>query len=269
MGAEVAWLEPEAIPGLEPHVARDMAGALYFPNDLMVDARRATMTLHRMAAAAGATLMEGMGDLRLITAGDAVTGVRGRFREYFAEAVVVAAGAWTPLLLEPLGLRVGIRPRKGHVLVVEAGPPLFRTPIMNVGYAATVESRAEDLQVGLVLEGTRHGTTLVGATREYAGYDRTVNPAAVGKLARNAVRHVPALAGRRVIRTYAGLRPASDDRHPFIGPHRGRRGLYIASGHEGSGITLSLGTGRMIADMIAGRETFMDPVPFDPGRQKT
>ena len=266
IGSEVEMLGPEEVVRLEPQVARDLTGALYFPNDLMVDARRATMTLHRLAVAAGAKLMEGLGDLRLITAGDAVKGVRGRYREYEADAVIVAAGAWTPLLLEPLGLRVGIRPRKGHILSVDQGPPLFRTPLMNVGYAATVESRDEALQVGLVLEGTQHGTTLVGATREYVGYDRGINPLAVGKLARHAVRYLPALAERRIIRTYAGLRPASDDRRPFIGPHRAFRGLYLASGHEGSGITLSPGTGRMVADMIAGRETFMDPAPFDPAR---
>lgn len=264
--SEVTWLEPEEISRLEPNVARDLAGALYFPNDLMVDARRATMTLHHRAVSAGARLLDGLGDLRVIAEGDAVKGVAGPGVEYRADCVVVAAGAWTPLVLKPLGIEVGIRPRKGHILVVEKGPQLFRIPLMDTGYVATVESRAEDLQVGLILEGTMHGSILVGASREYVGYDRTINPVAIARLARNMVRFLPALAQRRIIRTYAGLRPASDDRRPFIGPHRAYRGLYVAAGHEGAGITLSLATGRMIADMIVGRETFMDPASFDPAR---
>ena len=264
--SEVTWLEPEEISRLEPNVARDLAGALYFPNDLMVDARRATMTLHHRAVSAGARLLDGLGDLRVIAEGDAVKGGAGPGVEYRADCVVVAAGAWTPLVLKPLGIEVGIRPRKGHILVVEKGPQLFRIPLMDTGYVATVESRAEDLQVGLILEGTMHGSILVGASREYVGYDRTINPVAIARLARNMVRFLPALAQRRIIRTYAGLRPASDDRRPFIGPHRAYRGLYVAAGHEGAGITLSLATGRMIADMIVGRETFMDPASFDPAR---
>jgi len=264
--SEVEWLEPEEIPRLEPNVARDLAGALYFPNDLMVDARRATMTLHRRGVDAGARLLDGLGDLRVIAEGGAVKGVAGRDGEYRAGCVVVAAGAWTPLVLKPLGIEVGIRPRKGHILVVEKGPQLFRIPLMDTGYVATVESRAEDLQVGLILEGTMHGSVLVGASREYVGYDRSINPVAIARLARNMVRFLPALSQRRIIRTYAGLRPASDDRRPFIGPHGAYRGLYVAAGHEGAGITLSLATGRMIADMITGRETFMDPTPFDPAR---
>ena len=266
VASEVEWMEPGDIPRLEPNLAKDLAGALYFPNDLMVDARRATMAIHHRAVAEGARLVDGLGDLRLIVEGDQVRGVEGRGGEYRADHVVVATGTWTPLLLRGLGIEIGIRPRRGHILVVEKGPLLFRTPLMDTGYVGTVESRSEELQIGLILEQTIHGSILVGASREFAGYDLSINPEALAGLARNMVRFVPGLADRRIIRTYTGLRPASDDRRPFIGPHRALRGLHVASGHEGAGITLSLGTGRMLADMLMGRPTFMNPSPFDPAR---
>jgi glycine/D-amino acid oxidase-like deaminating enzyme len=80
---------------------------------------------------------------------------------------------------------------------------------------------------------------------------------------------MPALAGVSVIRTWTGFRPATPDKRPLIGSWPSVPGLWIAAGHEGLGITTSLGTARMLADMITGKQPAIDPTPFAPSRVGT
>jgi glycine/D-amino acid oxidase-like deaminating enzyme len=77
---------------------------------------------------------------------------------------------------------------------------------------------------------------------------------------------MPRLAELSVLRVWTGFRPASRDNLPFIGRWQGIGGLWIAAGHEGLGITTSLATGELLADLIVGAEPAIDPAPFDPMR---
>jgi glycine/D-amino acid oxidase-like deaminating enzyme len=75
---------------------------------------------------------------------------------------------------------------------------------------------------------------------------------------------LPSLARLSVIRTWTGFRAATADRLPLIGACPGRDRVYLATGHEGLGITTSLGTARLVADLIAGRQPAIDPAPYQP-----
>jgi glycine/D-amino acid oxidase-like deaminating enzyme len=77
---------------------------------------------------------------------------------------------------------------------------------------------------------------------------------------------MPALAWLSAIRTWTGFRPSTPDNLPLIGPVDGAPGLFVAAGHEGLGITTSLGTARLVADAILGRASAIDPKPYLPTR---
>jgi glycine/D-amino acid oxidase-like deaminating enzyme len=138
------------------------------------------------------------------------------------------------------------------VLVATKLPGLIHHPLLEGGYVSTVQTAAEGLQVALAAEPTASGTLLLGSSREFVGYDRTVSLDVIRAIAGRAVRFLPSLAGKPVIRSYAGLRPWSPDHLPAIGPVAGVPGFYVATGHEGAGICLAPITGQLIAAWITG-----------------
>jgi glycine/D-amino acid oxidase-like deaminating enzyme len=107
---------------------------------------------------------------------------------------------------------------------------------------------------------------LIGSSRELIGWQEGVNRRVLRRMLERAVRFMPALARLAVVRTWTGFRPATPDKLPLIGRWDPVDGLWIAAGHEGLGITTSLGTAKLVADLILGRTTSLDPAPFAPTR---
>jgi glycine/D-amino acid oxidase-like deaminating enzyme len=81
-----------------------------------------------------------------------------------------------------------------------------------------------------------------------------------------ALEYMPGLAELSVIRTWTGFRAATPDNLPIIGPVPDRRGVYLATGHEGLGITTSMGTAELIAAAVTGRQPAISPVPYSVER---
>ena len=93
-----------------------------------------------------------------------------------------------------------------------------------------------------------------------------MNRRVLRKMLRRAVHFLPDLARLATVRAWTGFRPATPDRLPYVGRWEEIPGLWVAAGHEGLGITSALGTGALLAVLIAGRDPALDPAPFDPGR---
>jgi glycine/D-amino acid oxidase-like deaminating enzyme len=110
------------------------------------------------------------------------------------------------------------------------------------------------------------GSCLIGSTRQFRGMDRTLNRELLHRSLSRAARYAPALRDLPIVRTWVGLRPYSLDQLPLIGPWPELDGLWIASGHEGLGISLAPITGRLLAQQIAGRPCDVDPLPYLPAR---
>jgi D-hydroxyproline dehydrogenase subunit beta len=110
------------------------------------------------------------------------------------------------------------------------------------------------------------GQLLIGSSRELAGWDRRLNRRLARRMIGRALDYLPGLGAAAVLRTWIGFRPATFDNLPLIGAWPHAAGVWIASGHEGLGITTSLATGRLLADLVAGRQPPIDPAPFAPGR---
>jgi glycine/D-amino acid oxidase-like deaminating enzyme len=266
-----AGVESVAVPAdelleHEPNLARDLAGGHLYPQDMQLQPMLAAAALLRLARGAGATVLPGEAVTGLLRSGDRVTGVRTAGRELPAGAVVNAAGTWAGEVAALAGAAVPVAPRRGFVLVTEPLPRVVRHKVYYADYVADVASDSAALQTSPVVEGTRSGTVLIGATRERVGFDRSWSPEAVRVLAAGAQQLFPFLADVSVLRAYRGFRPYCPDHLPVIGPDPRAPGLWHACGHEGAGIGLAAATGRLVAQSLAGEPPALSLHPFRPER---
>jgi D-hydroxyproline dehydrogenase subunit beta len=261
-------LDADALRREEPHAAHDLPGGALYPGDAQLEPRLATSALVRAAVAHGAELVTDVPVERLLRGPDGrATGVQTRRGRVDADAVVVAAGVWTPTLLETAGLSVPVTPRKGQIVVLERSPVRFARKLSEAGYVAAVEAGADAaLQVAMVVESTPSGTTLLGSSRQQVGFDQAVELSVAGAIARRAARFFPVLRDARALRVYAGLRPLTPDHLPIIGGFAEAPNVCVATGHEGAGIGLAPATGELVAAWHTGAAP---PVPlawFSPDR---
>lgn len=251
----------------EPHLAHDLSGGVLYPQDLQVQPVLATAALLAEARRAGARVVTGE-EVRGATHGrdGRVTAVLTDRATYDCGTVVNAAGTWGETVGERLGGPVPVLPRRGIILVTEPLPRVVRHKVYSADYVGNVASDDAGLETSAVVEGTRGGTVLIGASRERVGFDRSLSVDVVARLARQAVRLFPFLRDVRLMRTYAGFRPFCPDHLPVIGPDPRVPGLLHACGHEGAGIGLAAATGRIVTDLVTGAEPLLDPTPFAPAR---
>lgn len=263
-GVPTQSVDRQGLRSLEPLLAPDLAGGIYFPEDANLDPRKATLALLSAAQRAGLTLhpYSPVTAIRRPSRGDGgVITVICPSIEISTETVVCAAGVWSGQVAHMVGVDLPVKPRKGHVLVTARCPYPVRHALLEGAYSTTVQSGTEDLQVALVAEMTLDGNLLLGSSRQFSGFDRAVSLDVLRAIAARAVRFLPALSTLPVIRSYAGLRPWSPDHKPLIGPWEAVPGFYVATGHEGAGIGLAPITGQLITKWITGAE--LPPVAGD------
>ncbi|MFC6936785.1 NAD(P)/FAD-dependent oxidoreductase [Actinomadura yumaensis] len=265
-GVATETLDAAALAAAEPYATRDFALAVRYPQDAQVQPSGAAAALLADALRAGAVLRTGCEVLGAETAGGRITGVRTSTGTIGADAVVNAAGPWAGETSRRLGAPVDVRPRRGEVLVTAPMPPTVFHKVYDADYVGAVGSGAGDLQASAVVESTRAGTILLGSSRRRVGFDERIRPDVLAVIAAKALRLFPSLAGVPVMRAYGGFRPYVPDHLPVIGADPRLPGLWHATGHEGAGIGLSVGTARILADLILGREPEIDAEPFRADR---
>ncbi|WP_405186860.1 FAD-binding oxidoreductase [Streptomyces anulatus] len=243
----------ERVGELEPHAAPGLPGGVHYPQDAQVQPVLAAAGLLRAAVRHGARTHTGEVVAAVTGTDGRITGVRTADGTVLpADAVVNAAGTWGGEVGRRLGAPVEILPRRGFVLVTEPLPPMIRHKVYSADYVANVASSDEGLETSCVVEGTRAGTILIGASRERVGFDTSMNPAVVARLAAQACRLFPFLRGVHLIRAYRGFRPYCPDHLPVIGPDPRVPGVVHACGHEGAGIGLAPGTGALVTAQLLG-----------------
>ncbi|MFM9592033.1 NAD(P)/FAD-dependent oxidoreductase [Streptomyces scabiei] len=263
-GVDAVSVPADRLPDLEPRLAPGLAGGVHYPQDAQV---MPTLAAARLLRASGARLLTGRTVTEVRRSPDgAVRGVRTDRGDVHAPAVVNAAGTWGGELAALAGVTLPVLPRRGFVIVTEPLPPWVRHKVYAADYVADVASDSAALQTSPVVEGTAAGPVLIGASRERVGFDRSFSLPAVRALAAGATRLFPFLEEVRAMRTYTGFRPYMPDHLPAIGPDPRAPGLFHACGHEGAGIGLATGTGRLIAQVLGGGPPELDLGPFRPDR---
>jgi D-amino-acid dehydrogenase len=250
---DVTLLTGGSAQGMFPPL-RDDLPAVHIAGGARVDGRRLRDALCRAAVRYGATRRTGTA--ALVRVGDRITGVDVDGQRIDADTVVVAAGAWCPDLLEPVGVRVAVTPQRGQI--VHLGLPDTDTSRWPVILPPT----------SLYLLAFDGGRVVVGATRETgAGFDHRLTAAGLAEVLTEALRTAPGLADATVLETRIGFRPAGPDILPLLGTAAGLDGLVVATGLGASGLTLGPHVGRLAADLALRRDPGTDLSPFDPLRR--
>jgi glycine/D-amino acid oxidase-like deaminating enzyme len=236
----------------EPNLRAALAGALEVPGDSVVAPTVVAAWLLDQACALGATVVRG----EVVSACDGAVRLRdGRVIE--GRVIVLATGADAATLVPGLPLRR----RKGHLLLTSAYPGYVRRQVVELGYLHSAHGDEAD-SVAFNVQPRANGQLLVGSSRQYVE-DEGVDPRVLETMLARATEYLPALGSLTIERSWAGFRGATPDHLPLIGP---AAGLYLATGHEGLGITTSLATAELLVDWLLGRVGALAPEPYLPGR---
>lgn len=255
-GVEADVLSEAELLEAEPNLRPGLAGALRVPGDRVLYPPAAARWLLERSAARGVSRRA----VEAIAIGPRY--VETRTGRLSAGAVVNAAGAAAPLLTPGLP----IAPRKGHLVITDRYPGFCRHQLVELGYLKSAHSPTPE-SVAFNLQPRSTGQMLLGSSREFVGFDASINRRLLARMVGRAIEFAPAVAGLSAIRAWVGFRPATPDNLPLIGRWEETPGLFVAAGHEGLGITLAPATGRLIADAILGRASAIDPSPYAPTRR--
>lgn len=253
-GVAVEVLDARQLAEEEPHLRTGLAGGLLVPGDSVVYPPVAAEWLLRQC---GATVRVGVSVTALTDDGVELTDGT----VLAAGAVVNAAGAGAGRLTPGLP----VAPRKGHLVITDRYPGFVRHQLIELGYLKSAHSSSGD-SVAFNAQPRKTGQVLIGSSRQYGVEDSGVDRPILSRMLARAAEYMPEITELTAIRTWTGFRAATPDKLPLIGPVPGSRRQWLATGHEGLGITTSFGTGRLLVDLLTGRPAAIPADPYLPGR---
>jgi glycine/D-amino acid oxidase-like deaminating enzyme len=257
LGVATEVLDWQQLKRLEPNLREGMVGGLLVPEDGVLYPPCAAEFLMNRAQQHGADLHLGasvaqIGQGRIIL---------NDSREFSAEIVVNAAGASAAELTPG----IAIMKRKGHLVITDRYPGFLRHQLVELGYLKSAHSVSTD-SVAFNVQPRRTGQILIGSSRQFGEENRGVDSNIVSRMLRRAQQFMPGLGTMSAVRTWTGFRAATPDKLPLIGRWPGDKSLFLATGHEGLGITTSLGTARILVDQITGAKPAIPIEPYLPSR---
>ncbi|MGD9561536.1 MAG: NAD(P)/FAD-dependent oxidoreductase [Pyrinomonadaceae bacterium] len=253
-------LDAKSLREAEPNLATGLAGGLLVEGDSVVYQIGANRYLIDKAIDRGAELRIGSPATRIFEGGvDLANG-----ETINAGHVINAAGS-SAAALSP---QLRIVKRKGHLVITERYAGFIRRQLIELGYLRSAHGRAAD-SVAFNVQPRKTGQLLLGSSRQFGVETNEVDPRIVRRMAERAFEYMPRLRKLSVIRTWTGFRPATPDNLPYIGKIPGFEKVYAAAGHEGLGITTSLGTAELLAAEILDRLPPISPEPYSPSRSIT
>lgn len=264
-GVQTKRVGASEIQELEPFISKAIQNGVHYPQDAQCQPMLAAAHILRQLQRRGLEFIGHQEVLKIERKSENLT-VRTSTLEIKSDFVVNAAGTWAGEIARLAGSELPIMPRRGFILVTAPLPKYVNHKVYDSDYVDNVASSDADLQTSTVIEGTQSGTILIGASRERVGFDKSISVSVIQRLARQATSLFPVLAGAQLLRVYNGFRPYSPDHLPVIGADSLIPGLYHCAGHEGAGIGLSAGSGKVIAQLIKNETPIVNPEPFSPAR---
>ena len=265
-GVATQKLDHSSLHDLEPYLDPKYHSGVYYPQDAQCQPMLAAAHVIRTVVARGGAFISQAKVAKINVREGRVAGIETSQGNFTAPIIVNATGTWAGELAKMAGSHLPIAPRKGFILVTEPTKKYVFHKVYDSDYVANVASSDADLQTSTVVEGTRAGTILIGASRERVGFDSSMNYEILRRLAAQATSLFPVLRDVQLLRAYRGFRPYAPDHLPVIGEDATVKGLWHSAGHEGAGIGLAPGSAALITDAILGRNQFMDASPFSPAR---
>ncbi|MFN7937195.1 MAG: FAD-dependent oxidoreductase [Bryobacteraceae bacterium] len=250
-GVRAEILDAQSLREAEPALREGLAGGLFVRDDSVI-----------YAPCAAAWFLQGVqlrrGRVVAVTDG----GVRLEDGSSLSCDLVVCAGGASSSELFP---QLDVRPRKGHLAITDRYPGYVRHQLVELGYLKSAHGHSTE-SVAFNVQPRKTGQLLIGSSRQYGVTSSAVDRPLLDRMLRRALEYIPGLAQLSVIRTWTGFRPSTPDNMPAIGLCPGRENVWFATGHEGLGITTSLGTAHLLVDLVAHRTPAIEARPFAPER---
>ncbi|MEJ6004069.1 FAD-dependent oxidoreductase [Paucibacter sp. AS339] len=246
--AQLAHAEPMLRPGL--------SGALHVPADARVYPPK---VVARWLEEARAHIITGE-----VISFDGASVSLSDGRQLWGAMTVLCAGLASQRWL-PEGW---LLPKKGHLAITQRGPQAVHHQLVELGYIKKAHVLDADT-VSFNVQPRPGGQLFIGSSRQLGAQacaDRALDPLMLKQMLGLACDYMPALAELSLLRCWTGVRPASRDGQPLIGAHPELPRVWLACGHEGLGITTSLATAELLAELALGHSTTLDPGAFSPAR---
>ena len=254
LGMDAQVLDAKAVAALEPGVSLDVAGGVFYPLDAHVTPDRFHAALTRRVAEKGGVFLwnaESRGfthDSRRIRA---VATTQGDIQ---GDEFLVAAGAYSSALVAPLGIGLPLQPGKGYSLTMPKPPEMPTRPLL-----------LQEVRVAIT---PMNGSLRFGGTLELGAWGPEINPPRIRGIVRSALKHLTAFREDHFqgLTAWSGLRPCSPDGLPYVGRFRRFENLSVAAGHAMMGLSMSLITGRVVAQILSDGQPAYDLTLLDPDR---
>lgn len=265
-GYDMKMVSKEELPDIEKHLANDLAGGVWTEVDSTMNPYLVCYAFIEEARKYGLQLFTNQ-EVKEIAQGPdgSVESVKTSTTTLYTKNVVNCAGVWASHIGEMVGIDIPSRPRKGMVLVTERTDRIVHQKVHEFGYMLSkfedinykrnVSKLVEDYNIAFTIEPTEASNYLVGGHRAFKGYDTSAEHDVMRGIAERATRFLPILKDVNCIRAYAGIRPWVVDHLPIVSEVDEVPGFYIACGHEGDGISMAPITGKMMTELISGKET--------------
>jgi len=252
LGIEVQRLHGEQVEAMEPALKPGVVGGLLHPGDARLRPDRYAAELARRVVELGGVIETGARVERFSTANGRISDVHTNRGAFQGDRVVMALGAWSPLLAKTLDLRLPMQPGKGYSLT-------YSRPVHAPRHALVL--REASVCVTTWASGYR-----LGSTMEFSGYAEGLNRTRLDALRRGAASGLREPEGPELLEEWWGWRPMSVDEVPIIGPCARWSNLLLATAHGMLGVSMSAATGELVASMLGGPASPVDTAPYAPAR---
>ena len=256
-GVAVEVLDAQSLREAEPNLRAGLLGGLRVAGDSVIYPPCAAQFLVDRARARGAHVFVGQA-VREIT----MDGVRLRNGSLFSAGLIVnAAGSWSPHLTAG----IDVKKRKGHLVITDRYPRFLHHQLVELGYLKSAHKMTSE-SVAFNIQPRKTGQLLIGSSRQFEVDESTVDVSILNRMLSRAMEFLPGLGKLSSLRAWTGLRAATPDKLPLIGPDVAHPRLYLATGHEGLGITTSTATAKLLVDQTVNRTPAITIAPYLPSR---
>lgn len=273
IGLNVEIIDKKDVRKRQPWISDRVIASTYSPDDSQVNPFKVLFALVQAGSKFGVKVLRNAKVVGLEKKSDFWEVKICSGEVFCSETIINAAGVWSREIALLVDLNIPIRPKRGQIIVTESIDEIGETDAWDANYIISKhishlerDELSKRLGLGFAMSRTHSGNYLIGSTREYVGFDRNTTYEAFQAITKRAVELFPIFSKVRIIRSFAGLRPACEDGKYVIGEDPSNPGFFVATGHEGDGIALAPITGKLISDLICGRKPAFDIDEINPSR---
>jgi len=254
IGGRAEILDARATAAKDPAITMDVTGAVWFPDDCHLNPAMFSRVMRRLVREAGGEIRHATTLEKLEVSHGRVLAAYERGNRHDVDQLLVAGGSWSAEILRDLGMNLPLQAGKGYSLSMKSPPQL--PGLCSIFCEAKIAVTPME------------GSLRFAGTMEVGGLSLAIDPQRVKGIIKSVQPYFPAFSEQdfAAIRPWAGLRPVSPDGMPYVGwaPHQ--ENVLIATGHAMMGLSLAPITGKIIADLAAGRNCGFELARMSPSR---